>query len=73
MADETELPEVRVLRGHCADGNTCPKILDIGDPDDLLVVGQPETIVARLVATRSHVGPGEVVYRVPRRLLPEVR
>lgn len=73
MDDHTDLPEVRVLRGHCADGNTCPKILDVGDPDDLLVIGQPETIAARLVATRSHVGPGEVVYRLPRWLLPEVR
>ena len=71
--DETGLPEVRVLRGHCADGDTCPKILDVGDPENLLLVGTPETITARLVAVGPHVGPDEVVYRVPRWLIPEVQ
>lgn len=46
---------------------------DVGDPENLLLVGTPETITARLVAVGPHIGPDEVVYRVPRWLIPEVQ
>ena len=63
---------VTVLRGSCGEGDTCPKIADTGHPEFLHVVGEPETDPAVLAAMASHLGSGEVVYRLPRSLLPEV-
>lgn len=71
MPDPT-LPVVVVLRGSCADDETCPKITDAGHPDDLHVIAVPETDPAVLAAHAKHMGPGEILVRFPRRHLPEV-
>jgi hypothetical protein len=63
---------VTVLRGSCADDETCFKITDTGDPEYLHFIGEPETDTAILAAHGRHIGPGEVLYRFPRRHLPEV-
>ncbi|NMH96603.1 hypothetical protein [Pseudonocardia acidicola] len=49
--------EVRVLRGSCADDETCPAITDIGDPAVLYFVGEPT-------------GPG--TFRLPASFAPEL-
>ena len=72
MDDVIGGPEVRVLRGTCSEGDTCDKILDVGDPDFLHFVSTPETDEAVLAATARHRGPDEQLHRVPRWLIPEV-
>ena len=73
MAHDPAAPiRVRVLRGSCADDETCPKITDAGHPTDLHMVVVPETDPAVLDAHRKHLGPGEILVRFPRRYLPEV-
>ena len=63
---------VRVLRGACADDETCPKITDAGHPTDLHMVVVPETDPDVLAAHAGHIGEGEILVRFPRAYLPEV-
>lgn len=72
MTHDANRVTVTVLRGTCADTDTCPKITDTGHPDFLHAVAVPETDPAILAAHEGHIGPGEVLVRLIRAHLPEL-
>lgn len=43
MTRRSRTVEVKVLRGECADDETCPTISDVGDPEALYFIGEPHS------------------------------
>jgi hypothetical protein len=64
--------QVTVLRGSCADDETCPKITDAGDPDAFHLVAVPETDPQLLAQHARHIAAREVLVRFPRHYLTDV-
>jgi hypothetical protein len=69
----TDRINVTVLRGGCADEETCPAVTRIDhDPAGRYLIGERVTDPEILMAHASRMAPNEVLVRFPQELIPEV-
>lgn len=67
--------QVLAAAAGCPDNNTCPHVLDLGDPEylHLIVTDETDPDVVGHHDVSSKIGPGERLVRFPRAVgLPEV-
>ena len=64
---------ISVLRGNCADEETCPAVTRVEhDPDGRYLIGERVTDPDILAAHAHRMATGEVLVRFPVGLIPEV-
>jgi hypothetical protein len=70
---ESEKVVVRVLRGTCADEETCPAVTRVeNDKRWRYMIGEPVSDPAILSAHAARMAANEVLIRYPAGLIPEI-